>query len=73
MRKQFPQISKQFVAMEGILVIENVDSFIYFQIIENSLQTPGNQGGFLKASSTTSSNENSHWSNFRKMNKCHKQ
>jgi hypothetical protein len=36
---------------------ENVDVCTYFQIIEDSLQTPDNQGGFLEASSTTSSNQ----------------
>jgi hypothetical protein len=36
---------------------ENVDTCTYCQIIEDALQTPGNQGGFLEASSTTSSNQ----------------
>ena len=36
---------------------ENVDRYTYCQIIEDALQIPGNQGGFLEASSTPSSNQ----------------
>jgi hypothetical protein len=36
---------------------ENVDGCTYCQMIEDALETPGNQGGFLEASSTTSSNQ----------------
>jgi hypothetical protein len=60
-RQKVPPRSGQLVAMEGILVMvllmKMLIACIYFQIIEDSLQTPGNQGGFLAASSTTSSNQ----------------
>jgi hypothetical protein len=36
---------------------ENVDSCTYCHIIEDYIQAPGNQGGFLEASYTTSSNQ----------------
>jgi hypothetical protein len=36
---------------------DDVDRCTYFHMIEDSLQTPGNQGGFLEVSSTTSSNQ----------------
>jgi hypothetical protein len=35
---------------------ENIDDYTYSQIIKDALQKPRNQGGFLEASSTTSSN-----------------
>jgi hypothetical protein len=36
---------------------DDVDNCTFFQMIEDALQAPGNQGGFLEASSTTSSNQ----------------
>jgi hypothetical protein len=43
---------------------DDVDSCTYCQMIEDALQTPGNQGGFLEASSTTSSNQED-WPHFK--------
>jgi regulator of replication initiation timing len=44
---------------------DNVDGCAYFQMIEDALQTPGNQGGFLEASSTSPSHQEEHLSTFR--------
>jgi hypothetical protein len=36
---------------------DNVDGCVYFQMIEDVIQAPGNQGGFLEASSTAPSHQ----------------